>query len=76
MFFRVYDIKPLSIINGHIFDYPSPSNINYFWGFGFLAAFSLLIQIITGICLAMHYTASVKLAFYSVEHIMRDINYG
>jgi len=56
--------------------YPSPSNFNYFWGFGFLALMFLLIQIATGIFVAMHYIPNVDLAFFSVEHIMRDVNYG
>ncbi len=56
--------------------YPTPSNITYFWNFGVLAGVCLVIQIITGIALAMHYTAHVDLAFISVEHIMRDVNYG
>lgn len=56
--------------------YPTPSNITYFWNFGVLAGVCLVIQIITGIALAMHYTAHIDLAFISVEHIMRDVNYG
>jgi ubiquinol-cytochrome c reductase cytochrome b/c1 subunit len=56
--------------------YPVPSNITYFWNFGFLAGVCLVVQIVTGIALAMHYTPNVDLAFVSVEHIMRDVNYG
>ena len=56
--------------------YPAPSNLSYFWNFGVLAFICLLIQIITGIFLAIHYTAHADLAFISVEHIMRDVNYG
>lgn len=56
--------------------YPTPSNLSYFWNFGFLALVCLVFQIITGIILAMHYTPHVDLAFLSVEHIMRDVNYG
>lgn len=56
--------------------YPVPSNITYFWNFGLLAGICLAIQIFTGIGLAMHYAADVNLAFLSVEHIMRDVNYG
>ena len=66
----------IQLINGHIVDYPTPSNISYFWNFGFLAGMCLGIQILTGIALAMHYTAHVDLAFLSVEHIMRDVNGG
>lgn len=76
MFYRIVDFEPYSMLNAHVIDYPSPSNINYFWGFGFLAAFCLVVQLVTGICLAMHYTPHVDLAFFSVEHIMRDVNYG
>jgi ubiquinol-cytochrome c reductase cytochrome b subunit len=56
--------------------YPTPSNLSYFWNFGFLALVCLVFQIVTGIILAMHYTPHVDLAFASVEHIMRDVNYG
>jgi len=56
--------------------YPVPRNINYFWSFGFLAGIALVIQIITGIVLAMHYAANGGVAFDSVEHIMRDVNAG
>jgi ubiquinol-cytochrome c reductase cytochrome b subunit len=56
--------------------YPTPRNLNYFWNFGFLAGAALMIQIITGIVLAMHYAANGAIAFDSVEHIMRDVNSG
>jgi ubiquinol-cytochrome c reductase cytochrome b/c1 subunit len=56
--------------------YPAPSNITYVWNFGFLAGVCLVIQLITGIAVAMHYAPHVALAFDSVEHIMRDVNYG
>nr|YP_009114046.1 apocytochrome b [Ahnfeltia plicata]AHB62109.1 apocytochrome b [Ahnfeltia plicata]UAT97981.1 apocytochrome b [Ahnfeltia plicata]UAT98007.1 apocytochrome b [Ahnfeltia plicata] len=66
----------VSIFNNHLIDYPTPINIHYAWNFGFLASMCLIIQIITGIFLAMHYTPHVDLAFASVEHIARDVNYG
>jgi len=66
----------LAFIDSHIVDYPTPINLNYFWSFGSTAGICLVIQIITGIFLAMHYTPHVDLAFYSVEHIMRDVNNG
>ena len=66
----------LSVVNNHLVDYPTPINQNYFFGFGSLAGLMLIIQILTGIFLAMHYTPHVDLAFSSVEHIMRDVNYG
>ncbi len=56
--------------------YPVPRNLNYFWNFGVLAGFSLVLQIITGVTLAMHYAANGDIAFSSVEHIMRDVNAG
>jgi len=63
-------------INRHLITYPTAANINYFWGFGSLAGLFLVIQIITGILLAMHYTPNSAIAFQSVEHIMRDLNFG
>jgi ubiquinol-cytochrome c reductase cytochrome b subunit len=65
-----------SVINNHLVDYPSPSNLNYLWSFGSCAGICLVIQILTGIFLAMHYTPHVDYAFYSVEHIMRDVHGG
>ena len=56
--------------------YPVPRNLNYFWNFGVLAGFALVIQILTGVILAMHYAANTGVAFDSVEHIMRDVNSG
>ena len=56
--------------------YPVPRNLNYMWNFGVLAGFCLVLQIVTGIILAMHYAANAGLAFSSVEHIMRDVNWG
>jgi len=66
----------LAFINSHIIDYPTPINLNYFWSFGSLAGFCLVLQIITGVFLAMHYAANIDIAFNSVEHIMRDVNNG
>nr|YP_010394031.1 apocytochrome b [Peronospora belbahrii]DAZ88039.1 TPA_asm: apocytochrome b [Peronospora belbahrii] len=65
-----------AVINNHLIDYPTPINLNYFYGFGSLAGIMLVIQILTGIFLAMHYTSHIDLAFNSVEHIMRDVNNG
>jgi quinol-cytochrome oxidoreductase complex cytochrome b subunit len=56
--------------------YPVPRNLNYWWNFGVLSGFCLVVQIVTGIVLAMHYTPHATMAFASVEHIMRDVNYG
>ena len=66
----------LAVINNHLIDYPTPINQNYFFGFGSLAGLMLVIQILTGVFLAMHYTPHADMAFNSVEHIMRDVNSG
>jgi len=66
----------IKIFNQHIVDYPTPVNLNYLWNFGFLSAMCLIVQIVTGILLAMNYTPHVDLAMASVEHIMRDVDYG
>jgi len=56
--------------------YPTPRNLNYMWNFGSLAGFFLVLQIVTGVVLAMHYAANTVVAFGQVEHIMRDVNWG
>lgn len=66
----------LSPVNDHLIEYPTPTNLSYWWGFGSLAGICLILQILTGIFLAMHYTPHVDLAFMSVEHIMRDVEGG
>jgi ubiquinol-cytochrome c reductase cytochrome b subunit len=66
----------LSFVDSHIINYPTPINLNYLWSFGSAAGIALVIQILTGIFLAMFYTPNIDLAFKSVEHIMRDINNG
>jgi ubiquinol-cytochrome c reductase cytochrome b subunit len=74
---RILKTHPLlSAINGLLIDLPVPSNISYLWNFGSLLAVVLVIQLATGIFLAMHYTPHIDLAFNSVEHIMRDVNWG
>lgn len=60
----------------HLYYYPVPSNLNYFWGFGSLLGCLLVIQILTGVLLAVHYTADVSFAFYSIEFIMRNVEGG
>ncbi len=57
-------------------DFPMPKNLNYWWNFGALATISLIVMIVTGVVLAMHYTPHVDHAFDSTERIMRDVNYG
>ena len=66
----------MGLIHGSFVAYPVPRNLNYFWTFGGILSFMLGAQIITGIILAMHYTPHVDYAFASVEHIMRDVNWG
>ena len=66
----------IAFIDSHIINYPTPINLNYFWSFGSAAGICLVIQIVTGIFLAMHYCPNIDLAFDSVEHIMRDVNNG
>lgn len=73
---RLINIPNLSIINNHLIDYPTPSNFNYFFGFGALAGICLILQILTGVLLAMHYTPHINWAFNSIEHILRDVNNG
>lgn len=76
-------IKPLrkshplfKIINRALIDIPIPGNISIFWNFGSLLGLCLILQIITGLFLAIHYTADINLAFSRVAHICRDVNYG
>nr|YP_009828735.1 cytochrome b [Hemerobius japonicus]QJC58967.1 cytochrome b [Hemerobius japonicus] len=64
------------IANNALVDLPTPSNISTWWNFGSLLGLCLVIQILTGLFLAMHYTANIELAFNSVTHIIRDVNYG
>nr|AFJ42306.1 cytochrome b [Lepisosteus platyrhincus] len=66
----------LKIINGAVIDLPTPSNISAWWNFGSLLGLCLITQTLTGLFLAMHYTADITLAFSSVAHICRDVNYG
>nr|WJJ69973.1 cytochrome b [Apolemia sp. 3 CWD-2005] len=74
---RIRKENPIfSPINSAIVDLPTPSNISYLWNFGSLLGLCLAIQILTGIFLAMHYCSDVSLAFHSITHITRDVNYG
>ena len=67
---------PLLSLSHHLKSYPTPKNLNYWWTFGGILTFCLITQIVTGVILGMHYIAHADLAFESVEHIMRDVNYG
>ena len=74
---RIRKENPIfSPINSTLVDLPSPASISYLWNFGSLLGLCLVLQIATGIFLAMHYCADVSLAFSSIAHITRDVNYG
>ncbi|WP_066555563.1 cytochrome b [Croceicoccus bisphenolivorans] len=78
-FMRWMDEKlplPRLVYNAIGSGYPVPRNLNYWWNFGVLAGFCLVIQIVTGVILAMHYAPNALVAFDSTEHIMRDVNWG
>lgn len=66
----------IKIINNALVDLPAPSNISAWWNFGSLLGLCLIIQTLTGLFLAIHYTADIETAFNSVNHICRDVNYG
>ena len=65
-----------ALVHSSFVVYPTPRNLNYWWAFGAILTFMLGVQMVTGIVLAMHYVPHVDFAFDSVEHIMRDVNYG
>nr|QLI42480.1 cytochrome b [Trogoderma granarium] len=74
---QIKHLSPMTkIINDSLVDLPSPSNISAWWNFGSLLGLCLIIQLMTGIFLAMHYTPNIEMAFNSVAHICRDVNYG
>lgn len=74
---RIFKSHPLlKLVNSYLIDASQPSNISYLWNFGSLLLLCLVIQIITGVTLAMHYSPNVLEAFNSIEHIMRDVNNG
>ena len=66
----------ISLVHSSFVSFPTPKNLNYFWTFGAILAAMLIWQLLTGIVLVMHYTPNTEMAFASVEHIMRDVNYG
>lgn len=69
-------LPAFTFMREHLIDYATPINLSYWWNFGSLAGITLVVMILTGIFLGMHYTPHVDHAFESVEHIMRDVNYG
>nr|YP_010133587.1 cytochrome b [Chorthippus parallelus parallelus]QWM92856.1 cytochrome b [Chorthippus parallelus parallelus] len=66
----------IKILNNSLIDLPAPTNISFWWNFGSLLGLCLIIQIITGLFLALHYTPNIEMAFSSVVHICRDVNNG
>lgn len=66
----------LKIINNSLIDLPRPTAISFWWNFGSLSGISLAVQLITGLFLAIHFTGDVRIAFESIRHIQRDVNYG
>merc|ERR1712134_176969 len=82
---RVHGVSVLSLsrqyhfvllIKSHLDSYPCPLNLNTFWNLGFLLGITILLQMITGIFLSLHYTSDIHSAYYSVMHIIREIYYG
>jgi ubiquinol-cytochrome c reductase cytochrome b subunit len=71
-----YRLPFVAQLEHELYEYPTPRNLNYWWNFGSLAGIMLVIMIVSGIVLAMHYTPNAEMAFDSVERIMRDVNYG
>ena len=66
----------IGLVHSSFVAYPVPRNLNYFWTFGAILSVMLGVQIVTGVILAMHYVPNATMAFASIEHIMRDVNYG
>jgi ubiquinol-cytochrome c reductase cytochrome b/c1 subunit len=66
----------MGLVHSSFVAYPTPRNLNYWWTFGGILSFMLAAQIVTGVILVMHYTPHATMAFASIEHIMRDVNYG
>lgn len=73
---RFVNAELISLVSKHVIAYPTPSNLNYFWGFGSISGFLLVWQILSGVLLAVHYSPEVCFAFNSIEHIMRDVCSG
>jgi len=66
----------LKILNGSLIDLPAPRNLSSLWNFGSLLGLCLILQILTGLFLSIHYSPHISLAFSSISHIIRDVNYG
>lgn len=77
MFKSIRTSHPLiKVINGALIDLPAPNNLSFWWNFGSILGLCLVIQILTGIFLAIHYSPHIDIAFSSISHIIRDVNYG
>jgi ubiquinol-cytochrome c reductase cytochrome b subunit len=66
----------VGVLNNHLVNYPTPTNRSYHWGYGSMAGRMRVVQMVTGVFLAMHYAPNVARAFDSVEHIIREVEYG
>ena len=71
-----YQLHYLFLIKSHLQSYPCPNNINYLWNIGFLLGISIVLQLITGILLALHYIPDINYSYYSVMYIIREVYYG
>ena len=76
MLIIIYYYRYTFLLKSHLQSYPCPNNINSFWNMGFLLLIIIVLQILTGILLALHYTPDINYAYYSVMHIIRDVYYG
>ena len=65
-----------TLMQSHLQFYGSPSNLNFCWNLGFFLGFSLTLQILTGLLLALHFTPDISFAFYSIMHIIREVYFG
>ena len=75
--YNIFFLNSLTrIIKNSLIDLPTPANITYFWNFGSLLGLCLIMQLVTGLFLAIHYSNTVETAFFSVRHITRDVNWG
>jgi ubiquinol-cytochrome c reductase cytochrome b subunit len=73
---RIVSNKLIAFFNAHLINYDTPFNLNYIWSLGAMSGLCLVLQVVSGIFLAMHYVADSALAFGCVEYIMTDVKYG
>ena len=66
----------VGVVSGSLVELPSPSNLSYFWNFGSLLGLSLIVQLLTGLFLAINFRAEVGVSFEAVSHLRRDVSYG